>query len=287
MELRLYPGFVSVAIRKKHAGGLALWVLARALDTTGTGAVKESDLRQAALEVWEPGKWYRCKQEAIGLGLLTPWKDGRLGLTGLHKVCIKLKVDDPGYNPVIVKISAIKTAATFKAACFAAFHAAGRGRNKANPISRATLTELTESDERVGLGRKTQSVYEARNNARRDGQTKANANFALTGIPAKHLAAARELVHPACYLWGGEVVRPLPNSYSSTLKLASGSRLRKVRRKLGSTLVHRCGAGKVNRVFYDNAQEADKALRSPEAPAAALVFKKRSYKGLGVYQITT
>lgn len=268
-----------------------LWTLCREVDVMGTGYLPEAVVREEALKLWTPEKYYRYRREARDLGLVTPWgKEGnrkhedRLSWLGLRSACISFNVM-PGNQVVLASASCLTSVAKFKAASFCAFQAA---RNSENPISRETLKELTT------VGRKTQSVYEQRNNARRDGQVKAKPSFMLTGYSADHLRAAREEIHPSCFLWGGEVVRPLPNTYTSTIRTASSSRLRKVRKQLRN-LVIECGAGKCGRLFYDEAGAGDavKAVNSETTgqPAAmspsrkALVKIGNSHSGHNIYKL--
>jgi hypothetical protein len=288
-SVRLYPGLVSIATRKGHAAPLAVWHLARALDLAGAGRVELEDLRAEGMKLWSRSKTYSAIREAARLGmvaLVNRRSDGArvVALRGLEYVARLFNVSDVGARPVLARVSALRTAGTFKAAVFSAFHAGRKGATT-RPISRETLQTLT------GIGRRTQSRYEARNNGRRNGQVKRRANFAVLG-PWQALEAAREDVHGACYLYGGAAVRPLPNSYRSTAELASGSRLRKINRALGDP--GGSGAGKHTRVYFDDAESARKAANReqqqgrPTALQPAIFqrfYKDRlAYGGAGVWR---
>lgn len=293
MLLRLYPGLISAALRKGHAGAIMLWTLARATDPSGSGMVGESEMKAAGLAVWSSSKYRRYRRDALEMGLVfyQTTNTGRrlLRLAGLLSACQTLGVQDPGHAPVLAQPTCLRTATQFRAACFVAFHTAGRGRSASNPISRNTLKELT------GVGKKTQRVYEVRNNKRRDGQVKATASFLLTGLRADELQMARDFIHPGCFLYGNEVARPLPNTYQSSCQVAAGSRLRKVRKQLKHNLVETSGAGGCGRVFYDktDAEKLEKQARQPDRPGqpsalsvekVAIIKEKKSYRGRNVYR---
>jgi hypothetical protein len=249
------------------------------------------DLRAEGMKLWSRSKTYSAIRDAARLGLLavvTRQRDGArvVALRSLATVAQVFKVSDLGARPVLARLSALRTAATFKAAAFCAY-VAGRSGETTRPISRETLRGLT------GIGRRTQARYERRNNGRRNGQTRRRPNFAVIGHGP--VAGARENVHGACFMWGGAVVRPLPNSYSSTLATASGSRLRKVSRALKGGLVA-SGAGQhTARVFFTDAETARKAAQRHETdgrptalqPAVAQRFYKdrRAHHGAGVWRI--
>ena len=234
-DVSIFPGLVSVATRRGHAAPLAAWHLARAMDEPGAGRVMLDDLRAAGMKLWSRSKCYSAIREAARLGLVdlvARRSDGArvVRLRSLARVAEIFNIADVGARPVLARVSALKTAGTFRAAVFCAVHA-GRQGDTARPISRATLQDLT------GIGRRTQTRYERRNNDRRNGQVYRRPNFAVLGYGPDALRAIRDTTYPGAYLYGGAVVRPLPNSYSSTLTVASGSKLRKVNRTLMGGLV--------------------------------------------------
>jgi hypothetical protein len=287
---RLYPGLVTVATRKGHAAPLAVWHLARALDTRGAGRVLLGDLRGEGMKLWSRSKTYSAIREAARLGLVavvTRRRDGArvVTLRSLAHVAKVFNIADLGARPVLARVSALRTAATFKAAVFSAFHA-GRKGDTARPISRQTLQTLT------GIGRRTQARYERRNNDRHNGQVRRRANFAVLAQGPEALPGARENVHGACYTYGGAVVRPMPNSYTSTLATVSGSKLRKMNLKGG--LVD-SGAGQHKaRVFFPDAKSARKAASREQEqgkptglqPAVSQRFyrDRLAYRGAGVWR---
>jgi hypothetical protein len=291
--VRLYPGLVTVAARKGHAAPLAVWHLARALDSLGAGRVLLEDLRAEGMRLWSRSKTYGAIREAERLGLVAivaRRSDGArlVALRSLAHVARLFNVIDLGARPVEARVTALRTAATFKAAVFSAFHA-GRKGDTSRPISRETLQTLT------GIGRRTQARYEARNNSRRNGQVKRRANFAVIGHGPEALAGARENVHGGAYLFGGRVVRPLPNSYSTTAKPLSGSKLRKVNRTLKGGLVSN-GAGQHKaRVFFPDEVTARKAANREQEqgkptglqPAVSQRFyrDRTAYHGAGVWRV--
>lgn len=292
MELRLYPNLVTAATQRGNAGAIMFWTFCKGVDAGGQGFLPEETVKEAALRIWTPEKYYRYRREARDLGLVTPWgkennkkHEDRLSWLGLKAACLKFDVM-PGDQVILADSSCLTSVARFKAALFCAYQTA---RNSDNPISRSTLKELTT------IGRKTQAVYEKRNNERKDGEVKAKPSFMLTGYSADHLRAAREEVHPACFVWGGEVVRPLPNTYTSTIRIASNSRLRKVKKSLRN-LVNESGAGQCERLFFDGTEEEEAAkmvnkVENAGQPSGftrarkALVKVQTSHKGCNVYKL--
>jgi hypothetical protein len=253
-RVRLHPGLVTAAIQRGVATPLALWLLARCLDRDGVGRVPLDELKREALLIWSRSKVYGAIRDGERLGLVkrvTRLRDGQnlLEVRSVLKVARLFGINDLGRSVVLVRPSALRTAATLKAVMFCAFQAARSG-STGQPISRETLCELT------GVPRRTQPVYEQRNNARRDGQVQPQRNFAVIGLSPEALRGAREHVHGGCFLWGAAVVCPLPNAYSTSLSLGSGSRLRKVNRALKCGLLGNGGGHRMDRVFFSDAKAA-------------------------------
>jgi hypothetical protein len=292
--VRVYSGLTPAAMQKQTAGALALWYMARSLDSRGAGVIDEQDLKECALEIWSRDKFYRAYRRARELGMMvngTRRRDGQkiTVLRSLATVARLMGAWSLGAAPVVIRLSALRTVGTFKAALFAAWHA-GRDSN-GRPISRETITGI------VGISAPTQRRYEKQHNARRDGQITPQRNFLMTGLKTDSLTYARENLHPGCYLYGSYVVRPLPNTYSSTLKRASHRTAHKVNSGLKRDLLNLSGDGqrRPKRLFYDNAdiaKQATKRSRREERgkPSAfvdnrlAMYQERSSFRGAGIWR---
>lgn len=284
LSVRLYPDLLPQVTRRGQALPFALWYLGRAL-ARGSGRIDAEDLKDGALRLWSLDKYYRGLREAVRLGLVAKVKrrcDGAIvvELRSLEKVAERFGLASVDATPIVVRASALATTAKFKAAHFCAYQA-GRAGDARRPISRETLRSLT------GISRRTQAHYEKVNNIRRNGQVHRTANFALTGYEPDDLRGARDHLHGACFLYGGRVVRPLPNSYRSTLHLASRSRVRKVSRILkGKGGLVMTGAGQHNqRVFFVDRKDAERAARAEKASPVVYYRARRAYRGAGVWRM--
>lgn len=287
LTIRLYSGFSSSAKRKGYSGALALWTLARAIDAQGSGRITAAELRQAAIDElgWSRAKFQRGYRDALSSGLITKQRT-HLYLTGLVRTAQLLQIDSLGHLFVDVPAKVLKSSQTFRAALWAAFHT-GRPtqpRKKLSaPISRATLTELS------GVGRKTQARYERRHNASRVGQIKKQTNYQiLHGLKESDLRGARENIHPACFMYYGQVAKPMPNSYKSLVQSGRG-RLKKANRALRSLVCIGAGANaKVRKLYYASANEWLETVKREQTkpknrarllPLSALVGYQVSFGG--------
>ncbi len=271
LPVKLYPGLIAETCRTSHgasrARALALWSLARAVDLQGTGRMDYALLREWAGEIWSDDKFYRALREAVALGLMriarrNPDRTKVIVMTSLEKIARALGVERLGAAPIVVKIGALRTATTFKAALFGAFQTA-RARNSERPISREILHSLS------GVSRVTQLHYEKQLGGAIQKQT----NYLLLNCAADSLSAMREFVHGACFCVGEQVARRLPNAYRGRMVKASASRLKKVNRKLKAhrLMVHPdVGPGRFRRLFFDSSrgldQDARKNLDAPGIP---------------------
>lgn len=288
LTARLYSGFNATAKCKGHSGALAYWLLSRALDKQGAGRVTAAEVKQAAMGElgWSLSKHRRAYNDALKLGLIMQGRN-YIYLTGLVRTAKILNIETLGHSFVeLPAAKVLKTSMALRSALWAAFHT-GRPtqpRKKFSaPIARETLKELSS------VGRKTQVRYEKRHNAARVGQVKKQTNYQiLHGLQHKDLQAAREFVHPACFMYYGQVAKPLPNSYQSQLKSGRG-RLKKANRSLRSLVCIGAGANaKVRKVFYTSAEEWLETVRREQTkpknrarllPLSALVGYKVSFGG--------
>lgn len=286
-DIEVYPGLVA-ACGKRYTDpsgrryspmmALALWQLARHLDVAGTGRVSREALKNAGLEMWNRDTFYRALRDAERLGLVRQTRRQRDGAelvacTGLAKVAALLELPNVGARKVSIPLSALERARTFRAALWAAWQA-GRQRKTATPITRAKLRELS------GMAESTQRTYEqaAQNDAgyRVTGAT-ANAIILAENATPSHLQAARDLVHGGCYIehHSRALVRPIGNTYTSSLPAGSRSRARKVNRLLSQTSCNTAAGQIVRRLFFVDAGKAQRTARTGRAVDVPLAVTGR------------
>lgn len=233
MKFLAYPSLINGVMSKGHSAAFALWHMARLVDEPGSGQIEMSSLMEFALRLWSTDKFYRAVRDATRIGLIevvTRRRDRAkcVRAVSLEKAARAGSVHDLGEHGVWIEVDSMRTAKSFRAALFSAFHA-GRG-NSDNPISRKKLREATSVPER------TQRRYE-----RIDGTVNVTRNCALTDIPPEGLEYAQDTIHPGCYVKDGQVVRPLPNSYTATQTTHRSSTLRKVNHVLSGGVLPKTG----------------------------------------------
>ena len=257
--IKVYPSLLTAMLRQEMTTIGRIWLLCRALDRAGQGWLHVEQLRTELTDKasdWHIVGWRRLRQ-LLQQGRGTLWerdKFGRIWLYGTARVANNLNVLRLQGNAVNLPIgNLLNSIQDTKAAFYATFHA---GRKTANPISRATLRELTGSSET------TQRTYEASSNIT------ATANYCISGIrhtPENVRAEAykRPVVFAVTDRKTGQqqIAWPLPNNYQTTLQTACRGRQRKINRqlKLSSDLViqGRGGTeGDFGRIFCANGQQA-------------------------------
>lgn len=133
---KIWPFMGFAAIRGNHGGAWRAWVLAKALDTRGSGQLKRAALvaylRFLGLDPRSVRRWIR---EAIQLGLFTE-KYEVLSMVGLVKAAQLLGVSEIG-NPVIISAKAL-TRKGWRGHVWAAYLAMNP-----YPISQATKELIT------------------------------------------------------------------------------------------------------------------------------------------------
>ena len=280
--MEVYPGLVAACGRKytdpqrgaKRARrwtpvmALAVWQLVRHLDTPGTGRVHLAALRAAALALWTRDSFYRHLRDAESIGLVhvtTRKRDGIevIEARGIVRVAELLELPSVGARKVSIPLASLKSAKSFKRALWAAWHA-GRSHNTGAPVTRTTLQKLS------GMAPSTQRAYERTTpNAAGGLATDATQNTVILATDATPgaLAAAREFVHGGCYIdrHTRALLRPIGNTFETSLTAGSRSRARKVNRLLS----HRPGAllppGSPKRLFFVDPAKAERAARGERA----------------------
>jgi hypothetical protein len=254
---------VAMALRGTgHAAGYAVWTLARALDTDGRGWVDLAELRAfAARAGMASDRFKRGLRNARNAGLAS--KGRRLYLAGLLAVGRLYGLEGVGAQPVLVPADSVSSAANWKRALWAAFHA-GRTTRKAAPVSRQTLRDLS------GVSERTQRRYEAdcRLNGRR--VVRATPNLCrVSDDPSKQAGLLEYGNYGALRMIDGALYRQMPNTYQTCLELAARGMARRVSRELRNP-VDQCATGNAKFTrYYDGQDAAERASRrvgQPDAP---------------------
>ena len=257
--VRAYPSLLTAMLRQERAAIGRIWLLCRALDQEGQGWLRIDVLRQKLADKtsnWHIVGWRRLRQ-LLQAGKGVFWERdefGRIWLYSAARVAQNLNVSRLAGNPVELPIAELLEGIhSTKAVFYAAFHT---GRKTSNPISRATLRELTGSAEA------TQRTYEASSNIT------AHANYCISGIRSTTENVQAEAFKRAAVFTvtdrktgQQQIAWPLPNNYKTTLQTACRGRQRKINRqlKLSSDLVIQGRGGTdedFGRIFCANGKQA-------------------------------
>ncbi len=162
-----HPDLLFAFLRDELVTVGRVWLLCRLLDAAGRGWLDVEAIREALTGKESPLKvcgWRRLRQIlAEGKGIFWERDDqGRLWLYSQVRVSTALGIDYFQHNPVLLTVEQLtEKIGQVKAHFYAAFHSSRVHSEKANPISRETLTELTglsartqqRYDEQVGIGK--------------------------------------------------------------------------------------------------------------------------------------
>lgn len=262
MRVKIYSFFVEAAERRDVAAALSVWTLARAIDERGSGKVALGDLRAAARAVWSKVKTWSSIRAAERLGLITI-AAGDVYFPSPTNAALRLGVQTPTKEAIEVEASALKSVCTLRAAIWVAFQSGKDGKT----ISRKRLEEET------GICRRTQLRRERRANKLFSGKILKQKNALGLGAPATeaNLRMYRLMEHPGCYSVGGEIVRPLPNTYTSTHKRVGKRAAEKAYRRICSEK-REIGERVHPKTFFPDRETARKYVRKQQI---ALSRKKR------------
>lgn len=262
-------GTLTAAILK-HDGGTVgrVWLVLRAnfAGERQSGMVSADELNQCLSEHF-PQYSQRHLRDLLNRGEGIYWQRdsrGRLWLTGITALAERLDIERLQGTRVIIPLADLTgKLARMRTALQAAFHAS---RNSDNPISRATLRDLT------GISERSQREQE-RQHAE---LIEAKANYCLDG------RIDQECIHEHAFRYrqsafqftdfigkqgdAGDIhlAHQLPNSYTARYQCASRGRKRKINRQLNRVTQGARGTEwqQIEGVFYDNGAKAVRQLNS-------------------------
>jgi hypothetical protein len=178
---------MGVKVLKENGGAWRIWVLARALDRKGQGAIAEAELRAYLSHLDVPARTGRhWRKAAVDAGFLRPVtrRSGQrvLVISSAQKLALALgceRLNRAALVPARGLASSGKRTATspnWRAVVWAAYEAHHMGKL----VSRATLEKLSN------VSRRSQARYD------RDAQVERQKNFALSHFSPDYLDMVRE-----------------------------------------------------------------------------------------------
>lgn len=261
-SVSVYPSIGVLTIKSKGKGqpkehwAFMLWSVARELDPTGSGWIKQETLKKTCLEFLSPSIYKAAIKTAVESTFITPviHKDNptpSYHITSVVKVALRYGLSHVGHYRILIPVARLKKASSWKASLWSAYHASRGPRS--SPISRQTLTTLT------GIPSRTQRYYE------RKTRVKARTNYLITGdnkLPKEMGAIVRDNRERGGYFSaGGNLIEQLPNSYSSPLKRRSNKPdCRKTNRRLKVLLKRR--DGELQKTYCRNRKEVQAVLKA-------------------------
>jgi hypothetical protein len=148
VTLKIYAGLAAQALKTDTTAAYGVWTLARAIDASGGGWVRDADLRSAAatLADWDDRKYRRARADAIHAGLMTLAGD-RVYLVSLERAAYKLGAQRIGHTPIGVDVRSLAKVKTWRATLMSSFLAG----QKPNPIAQVTIEAVTGVTPRTQL----------------------------------------------------------------------------------------------------------------------------------------
>ncbi len=232
--VKLHPDIGLGILRKKVAAAGRIWLLLRWIDRTGCGWSDIEQVRKLLCDQESSIKvcgWRQMRSLiAQGEGIFWNQRDGRLWLQSIPKVARTLDIARLSGRPVALPLKVlIQGMGQVRAHFFASFHS---GRKQANPIARASLSEISHVSPR------SQQNYERRARVRK------LKNFAVGPKISSENAKDRAWQQgSACFRWhdnkavhGAQgrsyLAWQLPNSYLGPHKQRPYGRQKKFNREL-------------------------------------------------------
>lgn len=260
--IRLFPDLALGMLRQGQVANGRLWLLLRHLDETGQGWVETAAARQHLTEKTSP--LYVCGWRNVrgvlgqGEGIFWQVENGRIWLCSVAKVAAALQIHRLQKQPVLLPISILtQTIGAVRAHFYASFHSS----HTQKPITRATLTKISQVSPRTQRRYDTQTKVTKRPNFAIGAKTTAEnvqnrawqhgqAVFQLADHHGKHGAAGATYV-----AW------QLPNSYSGPHEQLSSSGKKRINRQLAVLLQQGTtgnGRVKIEKRFFGNGAAAAK-----------------------------
>ena len=263
----VYPSIAAAALKAGEGAAFRIWSLLMH-EWGGAGGWTTRAAAHELLVSNDGGvfKSNRRLNQILCAGSGSFWtidEDGRIWLHGAARVAAVLKVEHLQGKRVYVPLKKLRgSIKNAKAALYSTIHAS----RKAQPISRATLRDLT------GVAERTQVDYD------QSAETKTTRNFALvaSNTPENAQQAAFKFGQSvfAFVDWKGKqgaengryIAQRLPNTYNTALITAPKGRRKKVNRRL-KDLVKKSGAREQQALtlFHSDGKRAAKAMNNGAA----------------------
>lgn len=245
--IKLWPVAILAAINNKRHGAARIWVLARALDSQGSGKVKRSDLWDfcADLSIGER-KRRRWLRDAINFGLLREHDDFYY-LAGLAPGALALGCQQIGKPATLAASELVRSG--WRAHVWSAYLATLNGR----PMSQEAKQAVT------GIDPRTQRNYQAAlpGEARR--------NYAETDLPGDHAEGLQEHSRESAFVGrNGRVIYRLPDQRMVPEFIAQAQpkgRSRKAQKLINLSFSEKRDPGFVMRLFHETHRGVEAAIR--------------------------
>ena len=256
MLIKIHPDLAVAALNSRQDRLYRIWVVARALDESGCGKIKVSDIQEAIdandLKGLSPGTLRRllCKGNSTWWIRYKHQGQWWLELRGLLSVCLSLGVEKLRRTPALFSIRDAKMLQYFRAICYTSLFPSFL---LSNPVSRTVLERLTK------LTRRTLYTYEK---LLKD-EIRKQQNSMPASIPWKMGDEVPE-GHYVDYLANGKLglLRRLPTSYSVNFMRTARGMCRTVNRILREDSVRHWGTEKQSKkLFYRNTKAASRRIQ--------------------------
>ena len=161
--VKLHPDIGLGILRKKVASSGRIWLLLRWIDQTGSGRIEISRIRDLLCDQGSATRicgWRQLRSLiAQGEGIFWNQLDGRLWLQSIPKIARALDIERLSGRPVALPVNCLTQGiGKVRAHLFASFHS---GRKQASPISRTTLSKISQVSPR------SQQNYEKQSRVRK------------------------------------------------------------------------------------------------------------------------
>ncbi len=262
--IKCYPDLALAMLHHNLAATGRIWLLLRHLDKGGSGWVSITEAKSALTDKQSDLHvcgWRQFRNLlAKGKGIFWTRDSERIWLKGVAGAARALNVERLSGLPVQIPTAAlIESIGSAKAHLYACFHSS---RKRENPISRATLQDVTTIPVR------TQLAYEKKAGMQKRHNFAIGTTFSSDDVKERAWKNGRSVFKFIDYK--GKLGKPrqayvawqLPNQYISTQELAPKGRMRKINQQL-KDLVNKRAQGNSNsadcRLFYQDGASAAKA----------------------------
>lgn len=270
--IKCYPDLAIAMLHHNLAATGRIWLLLRHLDKSGSGWVSIADAKSTLTDKHSDLHvcgWRQFRNLlAKGKGIFWTRDSERIWLKGVAGAAQALNVERLSGLPLQIPIAALtESIGSAKAHLYACFHSS---RKQENPISRATLQDITTIPVR------TQLIYEKKASIQKRHNFAIGTTFSNENAKERAWKNGRSVFKFIDYK--GKLGKPrqayvawqLPNQYISTHELAAKGRMRKINQQLKDL---------VNKRAQGNSNSADCRLFYQDGASAAKAYNKHHPKG--------